>query len=196
MRIMAILTGLAAPVLLIGGAVAAESTAAASLTSDLTAQIEATLPDAQVTAVNLRGRPYLLSRSNDLVSTAYVDIRTADDAASTELLVVNLDLTTNRAESVEVLLRFPYPGPAEPVLDADGSFTSSAVLDGAVVTYSAVFADGVVTVFAEGGEAPGQAAAPNLPGLELIGTADARTAMATQDGIVVGLRTEGLRTGA
>lgn len=193
MGMTAILVGLAAPALLIGGVTAAETASAASLNKDLISRIEATLPGTEVTSVNLRGRPYLVSRNNDLVSTAYVDLRTGNERASTELLVQNLDLDTNQAERVQVLLRFPYPSPAEPVLNPDGSFTAAAVVGGEIVTYRAHFARGAVQVFAEGGERPEPARAPELPGLELVGGSPARpSALATEDGILVTLRAEGL----
>lgn len=168
MRIMPTLASLAVPVVLLGGIVAAEDVSRRSLTDDLTERIEQSLDGVEVTHVNLRGRPYLLSRNNDEVSTAYVDIRTAEPGASSQLLVQRLDLNSDRAGRVRVLVTLPYPGAGVPIENHDGSYSARATVDGEEVTFRADFHGGQVTISEEGGPDVGTVKVPDIPGLSLI----------------------------
>lgn len=182
MRILPVIASLAVPVVLVGGVAVAEEASARSLTSDLISRVERALPDAEVTHVNLRGRPYVVSRNNDEVSTAYVDVDTPEQGASAQLLVQNLDLNTDRAGRVRVFLTLPYPGAGTPIENADGSYSSRATVDGKELAFHAGFADGRVTVTTEGGPDLGSVRAPALAGQRLAGEATA-----VPDGVLVEL---------
>ncbi|XBB66083.1 hypothetical protein ABFU82_18455 [Nocardioides sp. WV_118_6] len=173
MRIMPIIASLAVPVVLVGGVAVAEQASARSLTNDLTERVEKALPGADVTHVNLRGRPYVVSRNNDEVSTAYVDIDTAEQGASAQLLVQNLDLNKDRAGRVRVFLTLPYPGAGKPIENPDGSYSSRATVDGKELAFHARFSGGKVTVTTQGGPDLGTVNAPSLPGQSLVGEATA-----------------------
>lgn len=190
MRIMPVVASLAVPVVLVGGVAVAEQASARSLTGDLTSRVEKALPGAEVTHVNLRGRPYVVARNNDEVSTAYVDIDTAEQGASAQLLVQNLDLATDRAGRVRVFLTLPYPGNGEPIENPDGSYSSRATVDGEELAFHARFAGGKVTVTTQGGPDLGTVRAPRLPGQRLAGEATA-----VPDGVLVELVSTDVRLG-
>ncbi|NHN57073.1 hypothetical protein G9U51_14980 [Calidifontibacter sp. DB0510] len=156
MKMRHLLIPLAVPAIAVGGALGAESYAKSSLTTDLRSELARVAPDAKVSSVDLRGRPYLVSRADNTVSTAYVDVTPTGRIAERTLLVQNLRLEGGRIERLTNLVTVPYADGARatPVLTAEGAYTDRGTVDGRTVTYAARWEGGRLTVSANRGPAP------------------------------------------
>lgn len=172
------------PAVLAGGVVAAEAGSGAWLERDLRSAVATVLPDARVTDTNVRGRPWVMSRLDNRISTAYVDLAAGDGVVERRLLVQELDLDSGRAEHLRYFVTIPYAeGVAgTPVTDEVGAFTDRAKVNGTEVTYRARLSGGAIRVTTSSGPAPRSVAAPALDGMELAGEPSA-----TESGILVEL---------
>ncbi|HNI70169.1 MAG TPA: hypothetical protein PLO27_02540 [Marmoricola sp.] len=188
MRIASVIAALAVPAVILGGVVVAEENSGRELTSELTEWVDQAIPRADITNINLRGRPYIVSHSRDEVSTAYVDLAVPDTDADVQLIVQNLNLNTDRAGQVRMFVTVPYPMPVKPVPTADGVLTPRAIIDGKKVEVRAELQGRKVTVTTTDGRFLGGATIPRMPGLKL----DHR-AVTTDEGVQVSLVAQGVR---
>ncbi len=145
----------------ISGVSIAEARSRAGLDRDLRSFIATAYPDAQIEDTNVRGRPYVISRMDHTVSTAYVEVSGPADGVRRRLLVQNLDLQTGTAQSVQTVVTVPYPAVhSDPVLDTTTD-SSQVVLDGELVSYRAEIVEGrLVITTTEHGADPRFAPAP------------------------------------
>ncbi|WP_265445435.1 hypothetical protein [Flexivirga meconopsidis] len=181
---------LAVPAILAGGLVGAEKVSADSLTGELRSRITDTLPDSRVEDINLRGRPYIVSRFNGEVSTAYLRLSPPEGVSTEQLLVQELDLETGKAERLTFFVTLPYPdgSAATPVLRTDGSYTGFGRLDGQKVSYPASLDDRRLTVRPTAGAAPEAVRVPAVSGLRVA------QSWAAEDGIHVELTADDVAT--
>lgn len=182
MSFKAVIAGLAVPAVLIGGVAVLEASAHNELTQELTTRVEKSVPDSHVVGMNVRGRPYLVSRNQHRISTAYVDVEPGGEAARTQLLVQELNLDTDQTHRIRVFVTFDRPEGMEPVRNADGSFSRKGSLNGKEISFSSTSDGTSVTVTGEGLGTVGTASLPKLKGLELTDTP-----YVTDDGILVSL---------
>lgn len=137
------------------GLVAAEHAAGSSLDTDVRDRVEALAPDGRVTDANVRGRPYLLSRTEDQVSTAYVEIAPTQGRKRHMVLVQDLDLEAERAQTVRTFVWLPYPSAGTtPITTKDGAFTEKARVNGQPVRFDASYDGKQIIPSARGGAAP------------------------------------------
>lgn len=188
MRIASVVAALAVPAVILGGVAVAEQNSGRELTSDLTEWVDQTIPGVEITGINLRGRPYIVSHNKDEVSTAYVDLAAPGTDADIQLIVQNLNLATDRAGRVLMLVTVPYPMPVTPVPTADGVLTPRAVIDGKNVNVRAELEGGTVTVSSTDGHFLGEVTVPRLAGLRMD-----RGAFTTDEGVQVSLVATGVR---
>lgn len=138
----------------IAGVAAGESSAKADLEAQLLGMVAPIVPERLVEHTDVRGQPYLWSRHNEMISTAYLYLDRGTDRTEQLLLVQNLDLKTGVAERFRTFVRVPYPdGTPKPQLDRTPN-RSQAIIDGQVVTYGAELVGDQVVISAEGGTAP------------------------------------------
>ena len=188
MRIASFIAALVVPTIIPGGVAVAEQNSGRKLTSDLTEWVDQTIPGANITNINLRGRPHIVSHNRNEVSTAYVDLAVPDSDADIQLIVQNLNLTTDRASRVRMLVTVPYPIPVTPVPTADGVLTPRAIIDGKKVGVRAKLQGREVTVTSTDGRFLGAVTVPSLAGLKM----DHR-AVTTDEGVKVSLVATGVR---
>lgn len=172
------------PLVVLGGVGAAlafgEARAHASLDDEVRSFVEERFPGQTVLSTNVRGRPYLLSRWNQEMQLAYVELAPPPGAVRHLLLVRNL--RDGRSGVLSSFLWLPYAThPTEPVLASDGSFTDTAVAAGRPVRFGAHVEAGRVTVTADGGSPPAPVELPMLDGFSL------DVVRATDQGVLVGL---------
>lgn len=130
----------------VAGLSVAESRARVRLDRELRAFISTSYPETQIDETNVRGRPYMLSLRDQMVSTAYVEASGPADGVRRRLVVQNLDLRTGTAQSVRTVLNAPYPETlSKPTLDTTAD-RSQAVLDGELLTYRAEVVDGWLVI--------------------------------------------------
>jgi hypothetical protein len=153
------------------GAVAAEKSAHSSLDGDLRSAVARVLPGERVQETNVRGRPYLVSRLEDRVSTAYVSLVPDARAVERTLLVQELDLATGRARQLRYFVTLPYAAGARgvPVRDSAGAYTDRASVDGRRVRYSAALDGDTVRVSASSGSSPKAVKSLQVKGMHLVG---------------------------
>lgn len=131
----------------VGGLVVAERTSHTYLESEFVTMVDSTFPNTRIDRTDVRGRPYLVSRSKRMISTAYAYLYPAVDGSYEVVLVQDLDLTTGTAGRVRTFLTVPFPdGLPEPQIDTtpdrsqalfgDELVTYRAELDGNRVTFS------------------------------------------------------------
>lgn len=119
--------------------------------AQLEAQVEDYLGacDLSPTAMDVRGRPYILSAMSDRAELTYVDIAPQPGMTKDQLLIQ--ELKDGSAKRVRRFVTFAYPSQdAAPITESDGSFSDRARIDGTPVTFSGTAADGTLTVFADG----------------------------------------------
>lgn len=105
--------------------------------------------DTAATSIDVHGRPYILSAMRGSADLTYVDLTLQAGTNKDQLLVHRL--SDSHADRLTRFVTFDHPdGDVEPIERADGSFTDSAKVDGAKVTFTADVTDDRLQVFADG----------------------------------------------
>jgi hypothetical protein len=133
--------GIAVLVLLIGGPISVENYAGARQNDTVRDAVASLVPDAHITRVDPRGRPYILAlATGGNVSSADVDIDTG--AGSSTLIVQNLNHDKGTMGSLLWFTKVPQAVPLIPVVTSDGEQTAvgTTELGGKQVTVTYVAA--------------------------------------------------------
>lgn len=154
------------------GIAAAELHAKTELESQVTAYLDEC--GIEASTIEVHGRPYLIYAAQDRADLTYVDTAPAAGANKDQLLIHRL--VDGRADRLTRFITFDYPAAATPIKNADGSFSDSATIGAAPVTFSAEAGRTSVRMFADGQEA-GRG--------DLLQPAMVRDVSATDDGVVV-----------
>ena len=154
------------------GIVAAELHAKAELESQVTAYLDEC--GIEASSIEVHGRPYLIYAAQNRADLTYVDTTPAAGINKDQLLIHRL--IDGSADRLTRFITFDYPSAATPIKNADGSFSDSATVGAAPMTFSAEADDAHLRMFADGRQA-GEADLPQH--------AAVRDVSATDDGVVV-----------
>ena len=154
------------------GIAVAEFRAEAELESQVTDYLDECGIDAS--SIDVHGRPYLIYAAQHRADLTYVDTAPAAGANRDQLLIHRL--VDGSADRLTRFITFDYPAEATPIKNADGSFSDSATVGAAPMTFSAEADDAHLRMFADARPA-GEADLPQH--------AAVRDVSATDDGVVV-----------
>lgn len=156
----------------VGGIVAAELHAEAELESQVTAYLDEC--GIEASAIEVHGRPFLIYAAQHRADLTYVETAPAAGVNKDQLLIHRL--VDGEADRLTRFITFDYPSAAAPIKNADGSFSDSATVGAAPMTFSAEADDTDLRMLADGRQV-GEA--------DLAEHAAVRDVSATDDGVVV-----------